>query len=289
MTLSEIREIFNQDIVARRLSKVEEQLNFLTTSQQASRYISEISEKIKSGIYPRFLSINKGDTLAEVTTERSLQEIGEKPFFRIAVTPANPQSEYINVESEEIKKLLNNPPGSRYGGWNMEGNFRLERFEEGIHQGTKETEYLELMSNGHMEFWTPLGEQFCWRQSSEEFRIKPRLYFYPVIEYPTTFLRLYRAILDVSKINDELFVNLIYANLKGYTINPTPDRFGFAYFSETKTFKGKHLIVQKKFAGDFGSDEAAYNLIREVYAAFGLEAKMIPFYKKDGKFEFPSS
>ncbi len=290
MTLSEIREIFNQDLVARRLSRVEEQLGNLTASQEEQRHRAELSEKLKSGVYPRFLSINNGNTLAGVTMQQFVEEIGEKPFFRVAITPEKPHGQYFDVESEDVRKLFASPPGSRSAGWNMEGNSRLERYEEGVRQGTKDSEYLELMSNGHMEFWTPLGEHFCWRQSSEEFRIKPRLYFYPVIEYPTTFLRLYRAILDALRINDEFLIDLQYGNLKGYTLNPTPGRFGFGYSGGIRTFEGQHLMVpRKKVAGNFDPDQVAFDLIRGVYAAFGVEAKLIPFYSKEGRFNFPSS
>ncbi len=290
MTLSEIREIFNQDLVARRLSRVEERLGILISSSESQKYATELSEKIKSGIYPRFLSIRDGATLADATTRWFIEEIGEKPYFRVAITPSNPHEGYFDVESEDVRTLFGNPPGSRRSGWNMEGNSRLERFEEGIRQGAKDSEYLELMSNGHMEFWTPLGEHFCWRQSPEEFGIRPRLNYYPVIEYPTTFLRLYRAILDALKTNDEFLIDLNYGNLKGYTLNPTPGRFGFD-INGVRTFEGEHLMVpRRKVTGNFEPDVVTFDLLRAVYAAFGVDARLIPFYNgKERKFDFPSS
>lgn len=293
MTLSEIREAFNQDLVARRLSKIEVQLSAMTSSQEALAQRKGISEKVASGVFPRFLTIENGEILADTTSQRFVEEIDEKPFFRVAITPANPHAELIDVESEDARRLLGSPPGSRRAGWNMEGQYsRIERFEEGVRQGAKDSRYLELMSNGHMEFWKPLDEEFCWRQSSEEFRIKPRLYSIPVIEYPATFLRLYRAIVDALHVKGEFLIDLQYRNLKGYTLNPYAPRSVSFMFSDgrVKTFEGQHLIVpRKKVAGNFEADRVAYDLVRVVYAAFGVEAKLIPFYTSEGEFVFPTS
>jgi hypothetical protein len=98
-----------------------------------------------------------------------------------------------------------------------------------------------------MEFWTPLDERFCWRQTLEEFRNGPRLYTYPVTEYPTTFLRLYQALIDISKIQDSFIINLHYANLKGYILLPyTPNTMRFLHlFSNIKLFDNQHLTIHK--------------------------------------------
>ena len=41
-----------------------------------------------------------------------------------------------------------------------------------------------------MEFWAPLNDHFCWRQSDEEFERELKLYPFPVIEYPVAFTKL---------------------------------------------------------------------------------------------------
>ena len=58
---------------------------------------------------------------------------------------------------------------------------------------------------------------------------------------------------------------------------------------EAKTFENQHLVVPRaSVTSDFDTDREVYNLIRTVYAAFGLAAKAIPFFTEEGKFDFPS-
>ena len=146
-------------------------------------------KKLRSELVPCFLTVGDGDVLADATLDRFAEETGKEPFFRISITPAKPKLDLVDVGAQSVRELLIDPPGSRRAGWNMEsGSFRIDRFEEGVRRGTKDFEYLELLSNGYMEFWTPLKEHFCWRQSPEEFRTRPSLYPIPVKEYPATFL-----------------------------------------------------------------------------------------------------
>jgi len=291
MTLSEIRESFNQDITARRLSRIETQLQTII-SMQPTPQLREKEKQIEEGIAPRFLQIEDGNTLAEETSRRFIEEVGNHPFFRVSVTPISPKVGLIDVDSEPTRTLINNPPGSRRAGWNMEAGYRqIERFADGIRRGDKNEEYLELLSNGHMEFWTPLNESFCWRQSPDEFSKRPRLYPYPVVEYPTTFLRLYRAIVDSLEISKDFIVDLRYLNLKGYILAPyAPNAIGFMFAdSYSKPFEDKQLYVTRKtIKNDFEPDQTAYELIQIVYAAFGFDASKIPFFTNEGRFDFPS-
>jgi len=291
MTMSEIREAFNQDAVALRLSRIETQLQ-TTISTLAALQRGKREEEIQEGIVPRFLSIEDGKTLADETLHRFIKEVGNEPFFRVSVTPVSPKEGLIDVASEPIRTLINNPPGSRRSGWNMEAGYRqIERFVEGIRRGEKNKEYLELLSNGHMEFWTPLDENFCWRQSPEEFSKRPRLYPYPVIEYPTTFLRLYRAIVDSLRISNDFIVDLCYLNLKGYILAPyAPNAIGFMDADTySKPFEDKHLrVTRRTIKDDFDPDQTAYELIQTVYAAFGFDESVIPFFTGEGRFDFPS-
>ena len=103
-----------------------------------------------------------------------------------------------------------------------------QRSLNGIELGTKEYEYLEVFENGHLEFWTPLDDHFCWRQSAEEQQIRPRLYPYPVAEYPVSFLRLTAALLDNAGYSEEMVIQLEYRNAGGYILRPgQPGHFDF--------------------------------------------------------------
>lgn len=291
MTMSEIREGFNRDAVALRLSRVETQLQTVI-GMLAAPQRGEREEEIQEAIVPRFLSIEDGDTLADETFRRFSKEVGAQPFFRISITSTTPKADLIDVDSESIRALVDNPPGSRSAGWNMKTTYhQIERFADGIRRGDKNWAYLELLSNCHMEFWAPLNENFCWRQSPEEFSRRPRLYPYPVVEYPTTFLRLYRPIADSLRTANDFIVDLRYINLGGYILAPyAPNAVGFMSADRySKPFEGKHLLVPRKpIKNDFDPDKTAYGLVRTVYAAFGFDESAIPFFSDEGRFDFPS-
>ncbi|MCL4424163.1 MAG: ATP-binding protein [Firmicutes bacterium] len=291
MRLSEIKEAFKNDSLERRLSDIGFALNKIMKVIESEKECEIILEKMQSGVIPTLLFIENGDSLARVTVDRFEKEIRDIPYFSMAATPVNPRAGLINVDSDEILKFIQEPPGSREAGWNMHPGFAVvERFSEGIRWGEKDYRYLELLGNGHMEFWTPLNENFCWRQSEEEFRRRPRLYPYPVTEYPATFLRLYRAITTESKIDGEFLITLYYRNIRGYILLPySPRSIGFRFpRSDVKPFSEPHFSFQTKVSSNFTPDKTAYDLVKRVYAAFGLEQEAVPFFNKE-KEEFDFS
>jgi len=291
MTMSEIREAFNQDWVAHRLDGIESQLHTFVNLLPAETS-EEAREGISDGIVPRFLGIRDGNILANETSRSFIGEVGDQPYFRIAITSLGPEADLIDVDSGQIRSCIENPPGSRRMGWNMDVRYsRIERFSEGIRRGEKDYIYLELHSNGHMEFWAHLDDHFCWRQSPEEFKQRPRLYPYPVVEYPTTFLRLYKAIIDMAGIGGEFVIDLHYLNVKGYVLAPNaPNSIGFTSADRySKPFENQHLgIPRRKIKADFDPDKITYEIIQVVYGSFGFDASVIPFFTKEEKFDFPS-
>jgi hypothetical protein len=221
--------------------------------------------------------------------ERFRADIGGKPFFRIAATPSSPKEKLVDVDSPDIRNLMTNPPNSRHGGWNMRPEGQpIEIFGAGIYWGAKEFEHLELFNNGHMEFATPLSKHFCWRQSDEEFRRNPTLYSYAVVEYPVTFLRLYKALVKLAGINYDILVDMSYSNVGGYALFPhKPNTWGFIIGDASKKHKEESVeILQKRIPADFNTDAVAYELIERVFADFGLQKQKIPFLTSTQSFDF---
>jgi hypothetical protein len=258
---------------------------------------SAIAERIKSGTIPTLSITEDSQVLAEVVMERFEAEVGNTPYFWIAATPGNPRANSVDVDPEEIRSIIMSPPESRRNGWSMDFSQQvpIERFAEGIRRGRKDWRYLELLPNGHMEFWTPLNNIFCWPQSPEEFGKRPRLNPSAVIEYPTTFLRLYRAIIDKANIQDTFAIRLYYRNVKGYRLASyppyPPGTIAFIdqlLINQSKPFGGQHVASPPmRVASDFSPDGIAYKLIKQVYSYFELEAEVAFFNPAESKFVFP--
>jgi hypothetical protein len=295
MTIGEIREGFIGDLMGLRLSKIESHLQKLIGNEESERAIHAFEQRIKSGATPQLLLIEDGKALSEVAFRRFEIQAGKAPYFRIAVTPMLPRSNLIDLDSPDLRRLLEQPPGSRPSGWNMDLSRYApkERFSEGLRVGISDFEYLEVLANGHCEFWTPLDAHFCWRQSEVEFKQRPRLYPHAVTEYPTTFLRLYLALIELFNITGQFLVALQYLNLKGYLLHafaPGDIRMFYLY-SDRKTFDNEHYISPPMVVPHtFNPDEVAFELLKGFYASNGLDAEAIPFYDMESqRFEFPSS
>jgi hypothetical protein len=293
MKREEIKEAFQKDEVGRRLTGIESGIRDIKRGIVSENTRNRIREEIESGRRPSLLSIEEGSQLHDIAYRLFLGDIGAKPYFWMGVTPEHPKPNLLDVDSSDIRQIINNPPGSRPNGWSMEDpNSPIERFGGGIYRGNKDFRYLLLLENDHMEFWTPLDDHFCWRQSDEEFKRLPRLYPYPLTEYPATFLRLYRALIDKAGIDDSFMISLHYANVKGYIIRPgAPNSIIFDLPRHGSIpFREQHLEVpSRSISKDFEPDRVAYDLVKFVYASFGLEASSVPFFNlEQGQFIWPA-
>lgn len=283
MSVTEIRRAFQED-------RVQLSLNSMSYKMDDLIRVLLSKEPSEPGTIPFFpSSFSDGSALVHATYNRLMVEIGDKPYFWIAATPKSLDRDSLNVDSPKIREIVNVAPGSRKSGWNMELSATIRNIPDGIERGPKEFEYLALYRNAHMEFWTPLDRHFCWAQQPGEFAKRPELYPYPVVEYPVTFLRLYQAILDSSGLKGEFAVNLRYLNLKGYRLRPySPKQAGYMFADEMTPFPYDHLPLPPLFIDhSFDPDRTAYQLLVQVYSAFGLSSETIPFFHQ-GSFSFPS-
>jgi hypothetical protein len=288
MTISEIRAAFLDDLTARRLDRIEELLSRTANDAEKSARREEIASLARSGVKIPLGRLDDGELVAEQARSRFEGEVGSEPFFWIAASPLRPRRDLIEIESPTILELLNNPPGSRYSGWNMsELSSHTERIPDGLKRGEKSFEYLELHGNGHMEFWTPLNEHFCWGQE-EEFKSSPTLYPWPTNEYPATFLRLYRAVLDASAIEGDVLVQLELRNLKGYQLRPyKPQTIGYIFrHGDRVLFPEPHFYDSRRVPHSFNADATAFEFAKALYASFGHRPDQIPFYNEQTGYDF---
>ncbi|MGD0856099.1 MAG: ATP-binding protein [Dehalococcoidia bacterium] len=231
----------------------------------------------------------KGSELVEAVFNNFKETVKKQPYLWLAITPDDLSKETIDVNSRELREVLGNPPGSRRSGWNMEGSEAIEIIAEGITKGDVKTERLTLYTNGHMDFCTPTDEHFCWRQNPEEYKNSPELYPYPVIEYPTTFLRLYKAIIMKLSVTNKYSINLRYLNIKGFRLRPySPKQAGYMFADKLIPYPFEDLSIPPEMVDKtFNPDILSHKLLTKVYTAFGLSSDTIPFYQDD-HFTFPS-
>jgi len=282
MTIGEIRGAFNKDFIDRRLSHIENSM------QQIVSQIKPLEINVID-FEGDLLAINDGARLNEIAKTNFIQEIDTNPYLYLSITPQRPNVDLLDLSSTNIKPIINNPPGSRKSGWNVDFSyFNLNKIREGIEIGRKDYKYLKLMDNGHMELWVPLDDTFCWRQPIEEFKIRPRLYPYPVTEYPVTFLRLYKKLFENINSDEGFIFSMYYANLKEYFLPPySPGTAGFDFPISRNPFEEQNFSITQNIPNDFDPEKKAFDSIKRFYFSFGHEAETIPFYNsREGKFDF---
>ena len=210
-----------------------------------------------------------------------------EPYYRIFAAPTTRHS--VCTEDSIIHKILLKPGNVRRTGFGFIGVKRIEPSPEGI-TGTDVWGYeVELSHNGFLGTRRPLSTtQFQWyKQESNIPSHLNWLYPYGVCEYPVTFMRLVKEIYEAAGINSQIHVQQEYHNLSGFLLmgrHPLNPLFGLLEH-ERKIYASLDPIVSKQTVDpDFVPDMVAYNLVRHVYASFGLGEDLIPLFDANHNF-----
>jgi hypothetical protein len=280
MTIGAIRAAFTDNLFGRKLALIEDGIKgLLGQSNQVDR--ETLLKQLTNGEIS-ILTISDGAIVSSYSQNAFLEKCEQQPFFYISITPTVTQRNLIDVDAEQIVNILNNPPGQRDAGWNMDFFVsNVQRYAEGLYRGDPKERILKLLQNGHMEFYCLLDTLFCWGQSQEEFEKHPRLNPYPVVEFVCSFLRLYRNIVDILELSNSYIIKMHYTNLKGYTLLPyQPESLGYLRrMSSPHPFNENHLIIPDDIVkNNFDPDRVTYELLKYVYGAYSYKPDMIPFY-----------
>ena len=215
--------------------------------------------------------------------------ISNQPYYRILAVPTELNSDVVNTRNENIRNILQNPPNIRRTGFGVTGILERDmvRSPEGIKGSNMGSGEIFLLKNGFLEVRCPLlNTYFQWMR--EESRIStPWLYPYVVCEFPVSFLKLVKAIYEVSDINSSVFVQQGYYNLRGFMLprgHPANIRFS-TFQDERSVYEQPYPIVSKRTVeSNFVPDHVAYEFVKEVYEYFGLETQWIPAFDENGNF-----
>ena len=113
------------------------------------------------------------------------------------------------------------------------------------------------------------------------------LYPYVVCEFPVNFLKLVKAIYDVSSINSMVLIQQEYHNLMGFRLPggaPSDLVFGLYLDEEDEYNSSSPIILKRTVDSDFNPEHEAYHLVKDVYDHFGLNPQSIPAFDEGGNF-----
>lgn len=215
------------------------------------------------------------------------ETIGSRRFFRITATSHDLGQVSADVDSIDLRQVLENPPNpnGRFSGWVVKPLGGLRRTALGLQNERFDYHHLRFIRNGHLEFWTEVDENFCWRQDAESLKKNPRLYPYAVVEYPVSFVRLYQVLQSFLNLKVRVTFQMQYLNIRGAILLPyQPESISFQHpVDPVIPFDKDRLLFPKKdFPHDYEPDPVALELIKDLYNAFGFGREHIPFFDQTG-------
>ena len=270
------------DSIIGQMGQIESQLTSILRGTRRER---------RNSISPQdnALDVDEDSELVHLMNLRFHEVISDEPYYRIFAVPTELNPDTVDTRSENIRAILQNPPNIRYAGFGVTGILERDmiRLPEGIKGSNMGSGEILLLKNGFLEVRCPLAKShFQWRR--DEARIStPWLYPYVVCEFPVSFLKLVKAIYEVSGIDSSITVQQEYRDLTGFMLpKGNPSNIGFAAFQDERSVytPSDPIISKRTVESDFAPDQVAYDLVKEVYDYFGLDERWIPAFDENGNF-----
>ena len=207
-----------------------------------------------------------------------------EPSFFLCVGPRRVSAKQLDLQSAAVTNFLRVPsPEDRRSGWNMSLVDREPFLQSGsrISMGNPKFASLTLLANGFMTFEAPLSKTFFRSESEEELKARPLLWPFPVVEFPASFFRMYRRLIEAFAISEtEWCIALFYHHLKGVFLAPHhPLSPFFDIGNQAKMYNHEDLSVTEVVRlTEFTPDIVTYQVLSRMYERFGLNEKDIPFF-----------
>lgn len=231
------------------------------------------------------LEMRDASQFLKVMQEVFEERIGNRPFFRITGTATDLHDTTADLGDPVLREILEKPVG-RDAGWLVQPLPPLKHNVLGFENDRIDFHHLKFIKNGHLEFWTQIDDHFCWRQSEKARKEHPRLYPYPVVEYPVSFCRLYKRLVSALQIKSSVIFQMQYLNVKGVILLPyQPESIGFMHQIEPIVPLERNRLVfpKKTVPATFEPDPTALDLVQDLYVQFGYGREHIPFFDSSGR------
>ena len=223
------------------------------------------------------------------------EAISDEPYYRILAVPTTLNPDAVSTQEQEIRDILGNPPDVRRTGFGFTGIKRIRSSTEGImgldvwNPEDVWNYEVVILQNGFLELRSPLSStRFQWFKEESGISADSNwLYPYAVCEYPVTFMRLVQAIYSAVGIDSSIIVQQEYRNLNGFLLvgrHPSAPLFGIVEEFQHVYTQSDAIGNQQTIQPTFFPDQVAYNLVKEIYASFGLTEDLIPLFDENHNF-----
>lgn len=280
--VSELSVAFSTRYYPLTPDQIDNTLNLVSRTQQIRR----------SQISPTENALEQEDfrDLLHLMRLRFENATSDVPYFRILAVPTTLNPNVVATQEQEIQEILQNPPAVRNSMFGVKNVTDILPSSEGIRgTNTWSNQELILLRNGFFELRSPLSsEHFQW--AKEEFEIPDDsnwLYPYAICEYLVTFMMLVKKIYFVAGIDSEILVQQEYRKLSGFLLvggDPVDSFFGTNEESQHVYTEPHAIGLRRSIEPEFVPDRVAYDLVKELYASFGLSEELIPLFDVNHNF-----
>ena len=280
--MSELDEAFSARHYSPIIGQINDRLDTILSHIRQGRRSSMSSQEDA-------LEQQEVEDLLHLMKLRFEETISDEPYYRILAVPTTLNSDAISTQEQELYTILQEPQNVRRTGFGFIGVERIENSLEGI-KGIDVFDYeVIILKNGFLELRQPLSsDQFQWFREDRGFSADSKwLYPYAVCELPVTFMKLVTAIYSAVDIDSKIIVQQEYHNLNGFLLvggHPSNPLFG-RIEEHQRVYTQPHAIGgQRTIEPEFVPDQVAYDLVKEIYASFGLTEDLIPLFDADHNF-----
>ena len=235
---------------------------FFSNSIQINDFKKQVEESKK-------YSANRFNTL----------EVQYDKYFYMGATPIPLKDEVIDTGEEKIKNILNSPKYKGNSGWNMNYQADIKPNFEGLEKSTFERS-LKFFRNGYLEFHVSVNEAFALDPQKSLLVLNP----YAIIEFPVSFIKLLKEIIQKNNLPGAYFIRMSYMNCGNREL---PDTVNFVErVMHNKNSDGlNNWTCERPFeALNMSNDEETFYFMERLYNTFGYSADKIPFFDANKMF-----
>ena len=286
--MSELDEAFSVRHYPPIIDQINDRLDSILGNTQQSR---------RSPISPEENALEQEEVkdLLHLMKLRFEEVISDEPYYRILAVPTTLNPETFSTQKQEILNILRDLPIVRKTGFGFRGVKRINSSPEGFMgldvwnpQDVGNYEVV-ILKNGFLELRSPLSSTpFQWLKEESGISADSKwLYPYAACEFPVTFMRLVKAIYSAVGIDSKIIVQQEYRNLSGFLLvgtHPSNPLFSRVEEFQNVYMQSDAIGTQQTIEPEFVPDQVAYDLVKEVYASFGLTEDLIPLFDANHHF-----
>jgi len=234
--------------------------------------------------------LTKSKKFSDDRVQTIKSENKDKKIFLLTATPIPLIDESVDTNDNKIQNILRQPEYYRPNGWNMgfiNNGEQLKPTFDGIEKNYADGQSLRLFRNGYLEFFKPVDYHFSWAQGDEDYKKSPRFNAYAITEFPVSFLRLIKQLVQEFGLTTSYIVKMAFFHCGDYKLcsgHPKSHAHLFPHLIKETNLDGR---IYEKVIKDINTstDAEAHILIERLYNTFGFTTEAIPFFDEQKFFQ----